>query len=190
SWPVPALLPPDLFLEFPGVQLPGRVEPHLFAALIGDPGDFPDFGPRDLPRVEGGFDRGKLLQAPGEEDELVRALLLGEVLPGPLRGILAGPEHLPLVHVVEVETERTLGHLALALVEMDPFDEFLLRQTRDEQGGYLHDFPSTSLQKKLSSWPFERVDSTPGFSGLRKRAETALEGARRSGLAKVATNRK
>ena len=45
------------------------------------------------------------------------------------------------------------------------------------------------LQGKKARRPFERVNSTTGFSGLWRRAETALESALRPGLARMASFR-
>jgi hypothetical protein len=105
--------------------------------------------------VEGGFDPGELLQAPGEEDELVRPLEIWEVFPGPLGAILEGPaqrsvpsggktgEGTALLEVQQVEPEGSLGNVALALVEVNPFDELLLRQPGNECDRDLHDSSST-----------------------------------------------
>src|SRR6266540_3841993 len=46
------------------------------------------------------------------------------------------------------------------------------------------------LQGKKARRPFERANSTTRFAALWKRSETALEGAWRDGLAKVASIRK
>jgi len=76
--------------------------------------------------VEGGLDRGKLLQAFGEEEELVRPVRLGEVLLRPDRDALERAEELPLLHVEEVEADRAVGDFSLALVVVQPFDDLLL----------------------------------------------------------------
>src|SRR6185503_14079749 len=96
SGAVAAFLAPDLLLELPGGELPGRVQPNRFGALIGNPGDLPGLRPGNLPAVEGGLDRGKLLQALGEEEELVRPVGLREVLLRPDRDALDWAVELPL----------------------------------------------------------------------------------------------
>src|SRR6185369_13484815 len=188
---VALLLPPDLLLELPAGQAPGRVQPQVLALCVGNPCDLPDLGPGDFARVEGGLDQRKLLQAPGEEDELVRplALGLGKMIPRPLCSILVGLVHLPLVHVVEVEPDRAVGDFSLALVIVKPFDEFPFRQTWNQFELVLHGFPPL-LRVETARGPLSAADSTIGLSALRKRAETARGGARRSGLARVTTDRK
>jgi hypothetical protein len=119
--------------------------------------------------VERGFDPGELLQAPGEEDELVRPLELREVLTSPPGAILEGPaqrsvpsggkrgEETALLQVEEVEAERTFGDVALALVEVNPFDELLLREPRNEGNGDLHDFLHFCKVRKLAGPSSARI---------------------------------
>jgi hypothetical protein len=72
-------------------------------------------------------------------------------------------------------------------MEMDPLDEFLLGEPRDEFDGDLHDLlpPLLFFKVKRTLVTFERGDSTTRFCSLLKRAERAPGEALRGGLAKV-----
>jgi len=101
---------------------------------------------------------------------------VGSSAPSVCRGVML--DITPDARLIDVT--HAIRHFALALVEMDPFDEFLLRQTRDEQGGYLHDFPSTSLRKEnrarspSSAWILPLLFSVSG--NAQKRPWEALGG--------------
>src|SRR5262249_37879453 len=125
-----ALLEPrQRALELARGQLAGELEELLLGLELGHPRDLTDLGPGDAALIERPGDQGELLEPPREEDELVGVLDPQVHLrpPGGLEGLAqAAP-----LHVQEVEAQRALGDLSLALVELEPLHELLPGKTGD-----------------------------------------------------------
>src|SRR6266540_2071723 len=99
-----------------------------------------------------------------------------KVLPRPRGTVLEGPaqrsvpsggkrgEGTAFLQVEEVEAEGSFCDLTLALVEVNPFDEFLLGESGNEGNGDFHDFFSTSSVRKLAGPSSARI-LPPVFRG-------------------------
>jgi len=74
----------------------------------------------------------------GERCFLAQAAASWRPLGGTEGGRHCGLEGIPSLHVEEIKAQGTLGDLILALVEVEPLDEFLLRKAVNQFNRRLH----------------------------------------------------
>ena len=139
--PIPAPGARHRRLDLAGGLRAGELEPLGLGFEGRHAGDLANLGPVDIAAGKGAVDGGEILDTFRREDQPV-GILDAELFCGPAgRALKSGPELAASLHVEEVEAERTLGDLSLAVVEAELLDKLIFGEPADEPDGVVHVCP-------------------------------------------------